>query len=93
MSGGLANTRRNPSLSPSPANGVPGSVIAAKWRPAASLPTLDSTTARKWRYKAFVSMVAPDLDDTRKSVVAGSMASVAAWTSDGNTESSTRSSG
>ena len=93
MSGGFRNSRLNPSRTASLANGVPLSVTATKWPPAFPVPTLASTSRLKWLYSALVSIVVPDLEDTRKRVREVSRSAVVLSTSEGSTESNTRSSG
>ena len=67
MSAGFRNTRRIPSSRASRSNAEPWSVIAVKRRPGSGTPA-SSRRARKYRYWESVSIVRPDLLETRKNV-------------------------
>ena len=76
MSEGFKKIRLKPSSLASFSSEVPASVTATKLFPACSLPSASRTRPLKCAYKALGSMVPPDLEDTRNSVLAGSMVSV-----------------
>ena len=67
MSGGLRNVLRKPRAAASSASGVPGSVIATKREPGSAMPFPFSQTS-KYFWNDSVSVVVPDLVETRNSV-------------------------
>ena len=89
MSGGFTKARRKPSAVARSPSAVSGSVIATKCAPARSSPTASSTTRRKYLYNILGSMVPPDFDETRNSVLAGSISPATLRTREGTVESST----